>query len=62
MDSISEALEKAITSSHVEGEVAATLELVMSSKSCDECCFAANSCLVRGILPCTGGYWRVSSK
>ena len=62
MDSVSEALEAALTHNPPPESVAVTLELVMSEKACDECCFAADSCLVRGVLPCPGGYWRVSSK
>lgn len=62
MDSVSEALEAALTRSPEPEEVIVKLELVMSEKACDECCFAGESCMVRGVLPCTGGYWRVSSQ
>ena len=64
MDSVSEALESALNRSPEPESVVITLELVVREEDdcCANCCFQADSCLVRGVLPCTGGYWRVSSK
>ena len=47
-----------------EEKVIAKLELVSAPEDscCSQCVFQGESCLVREVLPCEGGYWRLNSQ